>query len=185
MLKQSVIEGYEMAAILLSLLIPLVGLTFAAGRGIDQKMPVPSALLGNLKIEISKIEQTTMVGDALKGLSTYRPTGAVYLKIKNIGDFSVCATILASVEEYKGSELQYTQWLSIGLPYNPQIQNLPPGTEVSGYYDFKPSAQKRNYVLVLEQRGVTQRCKPSSRVTEDSNTGTKSARLAFPSSPAQ
>src|ERR1700735_814967 len=172
----------KMAASLLSLLIPLLGFTFAAGRGIDQKTPAPSASLGNLKIEISKIEKTTMVGDALKGLSTY---GEIHVKIKNIGEFPVCAKIVASVEQYKSSELQYTQLLNVGLPYNPEIQNLPPGTEVSGYYDFKPSAQKRNYVLVLEQRGATQRCKPSSGVTEDSNLGTKSVRLGFSSNPAQ
>ncbi len=65
---------------------------------------------------------------------------------------------MPSVEEYKGSELQYTQPLKTGFAYNPRIENLKPGGETSGYYDFRPSPQKRSYALILQQAALTQKC---------------------------
>ncbi|MGA8406821.1 MAG: hypothetical protein WB680_06545, partial [Candidatus Acidiferrales bacterium] len=57
-----------------------------------------------------------------------------------------------------GSELQYTQPLKTGFSYNPKIENLKPGREASGYYDFQPSPQTRTCVLILQQARQTQKC---------------------------
>ena len=100
-----------------------------------------------------------MVGDSFDGETiSHHQFGYIYLHFKNLGDFPVCVSLVPAVEEYKGSELQYTQALKTGFAYNPKIENLKRGGETSGYYDFRPSPQKRTYVLVLQQAARTQEC---------------------------
>jgi hypothetical protein len=135
--------------------------------------------LGNLKIEISKVGQIALVGDSFSGPSSYREVGKIYLHIMNVGKFPVCSRIVPSVEEYKGSELWYTMSLKTGLYYNPKIQHLKPGAEAAGYFDFKPSPQRRDYVLVLEEQNETQTCEDSGKVTKDPALPKKTVRLAF------
>jgi hypothetical protein len=119
----------------------------------------PTKVLGQLEITVSKVEQYTAAGDRFDGGPiSYHQFGYIYLHVKNVGEFPVCVSLVPSVEEYKGSELQYTQQLKTGFGYNPKIQDLQPGQEVSGSYEFNPSPQKRAYVLVLQQRGRTQTC---------------------------
>jgi hypothetical protein len=98
------------------LIIVLVLSTSDAGGGPPQKTPASAAPLGNLKIEISKVAQTMMVGDAFTGPSIYALLGQIYLRIKNVGNLPVCSKIVASVEEYKDSELRYTQSQRSSLP---------------------------------------------------------------------
>src|SRR5271170_2025214 len=107
--------------------------------------------LGQLEITVSKVEQFTMIADRFDGtaISSGRRVGRIYLHFKNVGDFPVCTSLVPSVEEYKGAEWQYTQPITTGFAYNPKIERLRPGAVTSGYYDFQPSPQKRDYVLVL------------------------------------
>jgi hypothetical protein len=159
------------------LLIVALSLISAPDRsGASQKVPISTAVLGNLKIEILRVDQTVLIGDSLIGRSSFQRFGKVYVKIRNVGDFPACAALTPSLEEYRGSELQFTQQLKTGLAHNPQIKNLAAGAEASGYYDFKPSPQKRNYILVLQQRNHTQRCdKPTN--AEDAASNAPTARL--------
>ena len=140
------------------------------------KAPITFALLGNLKIEVSKVEQVELIADSLTGPSSSRHFGRVYVTIRNVGDFLVCAALTPSIEEYQSSELQYTQRLKTGFAHNPQIKNLAPGAEASGYYGFKPSPQKRDYVFVLQERNGTQRCEKPSKA-EDAASSPPTARL--------
>jgi hypothetical protein len=120
---------------------------------------VPTKVLGPLEITVSKVEQYTAAGDRFDGGPiSYYQFGYIYLHFKNVGDSRACVSLVPSVEEYKGSELQYTQQLQTGFGYNPKIQDLQPGRETSGYYEFHPSPQRRAYVLVLQQRSRTQTC---------------------------
>jgi hypothetical protein len=142
-----------------SLVLFAMFLFSAPGRsGLVREPPAASALLGNLKIKISKVDRSVQIGDSFSGSSSDQQFGKVHVKIRNVGDFPACAALVPSIEEYKGSELQYTQDLKTDLHYNPKIKNLAPGAEASGYYDFTPSPQKRDYVLVLGERDATQRC---------------------------
>ncbi len=118
----------------------------------------PAKLLGKLKISVVKTDQTVLIADSFIGPSTYLRLGQIYMSIQDIGDFPVCAMFVPSVEEYKGAEWQYTQPIKTGFAYNPKIEKLRPGAVTSGYYDFRPSPQKRDYVLVLQQVGHTQKC---------------------------
>jgi hypothetical protein len=163
-----------------AVLISLMFMTISAEVSLPQKPPASSSRLGNLRIEISKVDQTVMVGDSFSGLSSYRMLGKIYLKIRNDGDFPACVAIVPTVEEYKGSELQHTQSLRTALAYNPKIQNLPPGAETSGYYEFNPSPQIRNYALVLQERNETQPCEKLSGVTGNTNIAKRTLRLALP-----
>ena len=141
------------------LLVPLALAFCAREGGSAQKASSCSESLGQLQITVSKVEQYTMVGDSFDGRTTsYNQFGYIYLHFKNVGHLPVCVSLLPSVEEYKGSELQYTQPLKTGFAYNPKIENLKPGRETSGYYDFRPSPQKRTYVLILQQDGQRQKC---------------------------
>jgi hypothetical protein len=124
-----------------------------------QTGPAPTKALGQIEVTVSKVEQYTMVGDSFNGRTTsYNQSGYIYLHFKNVGHLPVCVSLLPSVEEYKRSELQYTQPLKTGFAYNPKIENLNPGRETSGYYDFQPSPQKRSYDLILQQAAQTQKC---------------------------
>ena len=173
-----------------SLVLFAMFLSSAPGRsGFARKPPAASALLGNLKIEISKVDRSVVVGDSFSGPSSYQQFGKVHVKIRNVGDFPACAVLVPSIEEYKGSELQYTQELKTDLPYNPKIKNLAPGTEASGYYDFTPSPQKRDYVLVLGERDARQHCKTLKNVQSrhagsDSVSGTQTVRLPLTNTPS-
>jgi hypothetical protein len=165
----------------LSLIVAVLVVGAPIRSGTPQKAPSATALLGNLRVEILKVEQTELVADSFTGPSSSRKFGRIYLNIKNIGDFPVCGTLMLSIEEYKDSELQYTQKLKNGFTHNPKIENLAPGVEVSGYYDFKPSPQKRDYVLVLQERDETQRCDKPADVEHSS--GSHSARLPLSKRP--
>jgi hypothetical protein len=163
----------------LSLIVAVLVVSAPVRSGTPQKALSATALLGNLRVEILKVEQTELVGDSFTGPSISRQFGRVYLNIRNIGDFRVCGTLMPSIEEYKDSELQYTQKLKSGFTYNPKIKNLAPRAEVSGYYDFKPSPQKRDYVLILRERDGTQRCNKITNA-ERSGSGTYTVRLPLP-----
>jgi hypothetical protein len=115
--------------------------------------------LGQLEITLSKVEQYSMVADTFnrRTTSSHR-VGLIDLRFKNLGDIPICATLVPSVEEYKGTEWQYTQPIKTGFAYNPKIEKLRPGAETTGYYDFRPSPQQRDYVLVLQQLVQTQKC---------------------------
>lgn len=144
-----------------------------------QKVPIATASLGNLRIEIVKVEQTTSAVDSFDGPSRSHLRGRVYLRIRNIGDFPVCSVLLPSMEEYKGSELQYAQELKTGLKYNPKTKSLAPGVESSGYFDFRPSPQQRDYVFVLQERNGGQRCGEATKA-EDAVLDAPVARLPLP-----
>src|SRR5271170_5861083 len=139
-----------------------------------QTVAAPSEKLGQVEITVSKVEQGSMIADRFDGgppASSY-PEGRIYLQFKNVGDIPVCVEFVPAVEEYKASELQYTQPIKTGFAYNPQIENLKVGAESSGYYDFRPSPQKRDYVLVLRQAAQTQKC---GKKRETRNTRTSDA----------
>jgi hypothetical protein len=156
------------------ILIVALALIFDGFVGASPKaVSVPTQSLGKLEITVSKLEQGTMIADRFDGgpaVSSY-PVGRIYLHFKNVGDFPVCASLVPSVEEYKGSEWMYTQPIKIGFAYNPKIENLMPGAEKWGYYDFGPSPQKRGYVLVLQQFAQSQKCgetrKNKNAITSD------------------
>ena len=157
-------------------------------RGGVQQAPSVSALLGNLKVEISGVDRSVLIGDSFSGPSSYQQFGKVHVKIRNVGDFPACVVLVPLIEEYKDSKLQYRQELKTGLPYNPKIKHLIPGTETSGYYDFTPSPQKRDYVLVLGERDATQRCDPmnntkSSETSPDTLSDTQTVRLPLTNTP--
>jgi hypothetical protein len=138
-----------------------------------QTVAAPSEKLGQLEITVSKVERFSMIADRFDGVpSSYDYVGRIYLLFKNVGDFPVCALLVPSVEEYEGAKWQYTQPIKTGFAYNPQIENLKAGAETSGYYDFRPSPQKRDYVLVLRQAAQTQKC---GKKRETRNTRTSDA----------
>jgi len=138
-----------------------------------QTAPAPAKKLGELEITVSKVEQFSMTGDRFDGgpISSSL-VGRIYLRFKNVGDYPVCASLVPSVEAYKGAEWQYTQPIKTGFAYNPKIEKLTPGAETSGYYDFQPSPQKRDYVLVLRQNTQTQKC---GKTSENKNATTSNA----------
>jgi hypothetical protein len=141
--------------------ILLGSFVLAAFRAGEVSSPIaepPSEWLGNLKIRVVKTEQTVLIADSFIGPSTYLQVGQIYVRIQNSGDFPVCASLVPTVEEYKGAEWTYTQPIQTGFAYNPKIEKLRPGAQASGRYDFRPSPQKRDYVLVLQQAGQTQKC---------------------------
>ena len=145
-----------------------------------QTSSIPSEKLGQLQITVSKVEQYTMAGDRFDGGPiSYRQFGYIHLHFKNVGGFAVCVSLMPFVEEYKGSELQYTQPLKTGFAYNPKIENLKPGRETSGYYDFRPSPQKRTYVLVLQQRAPTQGCGERSEGGSATTSAAPSVRFSL------
>jgi hypothetical protein len=150
--------------------------------GLDSASPqtvsAPPEKLGQLQITVSKVEQYTMIGDRFDGGPIrYRPFGYIYLHFKNVGPLPVCVSLVPSVEEYKGSEPQYKQPLKTGFAYNPKIENLKPGRETSGYYDFQPSPQKRTYVLMLQQAGQTQKCGEGGKTESAATSEGPSARF--------
>jgi hypothetical protein len=163
----------------LPLIIVLLVLSAPVQSRPPQKVPIATASLGNLRIEILKVEQTTLVVDSFNGPSSSQVRGRVYLRIRNIGDSRVCSDLLPSMEEYKGSELQYAQELKTGLKYNPRTKSVPPGTESSGYLDFKPSPQLRDYILVLQERNGGQRCGKATKA-DDAVADGPVARLPLP-----
>src|SRR5271156_1172078 len=138
-----------------------------------QSVPATPQKLGQLEITVSKVEQFSMTGDRFDGgpISSSL-VGRIYLRFKNVGDYPVCASLVPSVEAYKGAEWQYTQPIKTGFAYNPKIEKLTPGAETSGYYDFQPSPQKRDYVLVLRQTTQTQK---SGKTSENKNATTSNA----------
>jgi hypothetical protein len=145
-----------------------------------QTGPAPTKALGQIEVTVSKVEQYTMIGDRFDGRpSTYLQFGRIYLRFKNVGDFPVCVPLLPFVEEYKGAELQYTQPLKTGFAYNPQIENLKPGEEISGHYDFRPSPQKRTYFLILRQAGRTQSCGEGGKTENAAMSEGPSVRLSL------
>ncbi len=155
------------------LLVSFAPAALGAGGVSSQIAESPAKLLGNLKISVVKTDPTVLIADSFIGPSTYLRLGQIYVSIQNVGDFPVCATLVPSVEEYKGAEWQYTQPIKTGFAYNPTIEKLRPGAQTSGYYDFRPSPQKRDYVLVLDQAGQTQKCGARS---EDKNAAALDAR---------
>ena len=134
--------------------------------------------LGQLEITNSKVEQFSMTGDRFDGGPTFaRPAGHIYLRFKNAGGFPVCAALVPSVAAYKGADWQHTQQVKTGFAYNPQIEELRPGKETMGYYDFRPSPQKRDYVLVLQQVARTQDCGKRSESKNATTSDAPSVRL--------
>jgi hypothetical protein len=133
-----------------------------------QTVPAAPQKLGQLEIIVSKVERFSMIADTFDGRTTSSSrVGRIYLRIKNVGDFPVCTSLVPSVEEFKGTEWQYTQPIKTGFAYNPKIEKLRPAAETTGYYDFRPSPQNRAYVLVLRQGVQTQKC---SKTSERKNT---------------
>jgi hypothetical protein len=136
--------------------------------------------LGQLEITVSRVEQFSMTADRFDGRpnSTDR-IGRIYLHFKNVGDFPVCASLVPSVEEFKGAEWQYTQPIKTGFAYNPKIEKLRPGVETSGYYDFRPSPQKRDYVLVLQLLAQTQKCGDVSESNKATTSDSPTVRFSL------
>jgi hypothetical protein len=151
-----------------------------------QTFPVAPQKLGQLEVTVSKIEQFSMTGDRFDGGPiTSSLVGRIYLPFKNVGDSPVCASLLPSVEEYKGAEWQYTQTIKTGFAYNPKIEELRPGKETSGYYDFRPSPQSRDYVLDLQQIARTQDCGKRSESKNAATSGAPSGRFSLSRSTKQ
>jgi hypothetical protein len=124
-----------------------------------QTAPAPTEKLGQLEITVSKVEQFSVTADTFDGRTTSSHlVGRIYLHFKNVGDSAVCTSLVPFLEEYKGAEWQYTQKIKTDSAYNSQIEVLMPGAETTGYFDFQPSSQKREYVLVLQQVTRTQAC---------------------------
>jgi len=135
--------------------------------------------LGQLEVTVSKVEQYLMVADTFDGRTTSsHRVGLIYLRFKNVGDSPRCATLVPSVEEYKGAEWQYTQPIKTGFAYNPTIEKLRPGAETTGYYDFRPSPHKRDYVLVLQQLVQTQTCGNTSEKKNATTSDAPSVRIS-------
>jgi hypothetical protein len=84
-----------------------------------------------------------------------------------------------SVEELKGTEWQYTQPIKTGSAYNHKIEKLRPGAETTGYYDFRPSPQHRDYVLVLQQLIQTQKCDNRSEHKNATTSDAPSVRFSL------
>jgi hypothetical protein len=167
--------GFRRMVVVASALI-LNGLVSAS----PQTSSVTPEKLGQLEITVSKVEQFSMVGDRFDGGPvSYSLAGRVYLRLKNIGDFPVCASLVPSVEEYKGAQWQYTQTIKTGFAYNPKIEKLRPGAETMGYYDFRPSPQKRDYVLVLQQLAAMQDCGETSESKNAPTSDAPSVRFSL------
>ncbi|MGB7753241.1 MAG: hypothetical protein WCF88_16925 [Candidatus Acidiferrales bacterium] len=151
-----------------------------------QTAPAPAKKLGELEITVSKVEQFSMTGDRFDGgpISSSL-VGRIYLRFKNVGDSRVCTSLVPSVEEYKGAEWQYTQPIKTGFAYNPKIEKLTPGAETSGCYDFRPSPQKRDYVLVLQQVARTQDCGKRSESKNATTSDAPSVRFSLSESTKQ
>lgn len=146
------------------LLVPLALAFLALARASAQRTSSSPENLGQLQITVSKVELYTMAGDRFdRGPISYYQFGYIYLHFKNVGNFPVCVSLTPFVEEYQGSELQHTQPLKTGFAHNPKIENLKPGGESSGYYDFRPSPQNRTYVFVLREQGPMQQCEEQSK----------------------
>lgn len=129
--------------------------------------------LGQLEITVAKVEQCSMVADtfARRTTSSHR-VGLIDFGFRNAGDIPSCAPLVPSVEELKGTEWQYTQPIKTGSAYNHKIEKLRPGAETTGYYDFRPSPQQRDYVLDLQQLVQTQK---SGNRSEHKNAPTSDA----------
>ncbi len=167
---------------LVAIALILNGLVSAA----SQTVAATPEKLGQLEITVSKVEQFSLTADRFDGgpISSDR-VGRIYLRFKNVGNSPVCAWLVPSVEEYKGAEWQYTQTIKTGFAYNPKIEKLRPGTETSGYYDFRPSPQKRNYALVLQQTDETQNCEERNRSKGATMSDVSTVRFSLPGNPKQ
>lgn len=142
--------------------------------------------LGQLEITVSKVEQFSMIADTFDGRTTSsQRLGRIYLRVRNVGDFPVCASLVPSVEEYKGAEWQYTQTIKTGFAYNPKIEKLMPGAETTGYFHFEPSPQKRDYVLVLQQHARTQKCDKTGDSGNATTSEAPTARFPLSENPKQ
>jgi hypothetical protein len=151
-----------------------------------QTAPAPTEKLGELEITVSKVEQFSLTGDRFDGgpISS-SPVSRISLRFKDVGDFPVCASLVPSVEEYKGAEWQYTQTIKTGFAYNPKIEKLRPRAETTGRYDFRPSPQKRVYVLVLQQAARTQDCQKRSESKNATTSDAPSVRFSLSGSSRQ
>jgi hypothetical protein len=118
----------------------------------------PAVQLGQLQIIATRTEQQMIIADNFTGPSKYFERIHVYVSIKNVGDFPVCAKLIPMIEEYKGSELWRTDPIKPEYALVPGVRSLAPGKTISGSYTFEPEPVKRKYFLVIEQESTSQSC---------------------------
>jgi hypothetical protein len=96
------------------LLVVALALLFNGFAGASpQTGSTPTEMLGQLEITVSKVELFTLIADRFVGGSgSFSQFGRVHLHFKDKGNSPVCVSLIASVEEYKGTELQYVQPLT-------------------------------------------------------------------------
>jgi hypothetical protein len=157
--------------VLLSLLISRQDSVF------PQTAQTKTERLGNLEVGISKVEQSTLIGDNFHGSTHYEHIVSVYVRFKNVGNFRVCGQLIPSVEEYKDSELWNTEPIKTGFP--PEIHNLKPGDESTRLYQFQLSPGRRTYVLVLEQPSRSQGCGAQRKEKKTFVSGKRIVRLSL------
>lgn len=163
-------------------LLCLATLPFLLGwqdKGLSQTVSEQPDRLGRLQISVTKFEQFILVGDSFTGPTHYDRIGHVYLRIRNVGDFPICAELVPTVEEYKNSELWNIKPVKTGFRDDPKVRQLEPGGESTGSYSFQLSPAQRTYVLVLEQREKSQGCGEQRRDRKTFVTGTRALRLAL------
>lgn len=165
-----------------SLMIASLTFLFAwQDYALSQAVTPETKRLGNLELSVSKVEHSILIADSFTGPTHYTSIAQVYLRIRNVGEFPICAELIPTVEEYKDSELWNTEPIKTGLPGNPKVRNLKPGEESKGRYDFELSPVRRAYVLVLQLRDKSQGCEKDRKSKRFLVSGERTARLSLAS----
>jgi hypothetical protein len=149
-------------------------------RVLAQTTPVEPKRLGNLKVRVSRVEETALVADGA-GSSSSRYFGRTDFTVKNVGDFVICARLAPTIEQYPKSPMQKLRTIRQRLPEH-SVDHLEPGKESVGHLDFPISfpLARPNYVLVLQQLGLTQRCEDRQNPHEIFPRSSAFVRLSLP-----
>jgi len=140
-------------------LTALMSFLWFHGTRVTVASPKQTAVqLGQLEIIATDIQHIAFIGDSFPGPSKYSESIRVFVRIKNVGDSPVCAKLIPTIEEYKGSELWRTDPVKPEYALVPEVRNLSPGKAISGSYMFELEPAKRKYILVIEQKSAGQSC---------------------------
>ena len=126
-------------------LTALMSFLWFHGTRVTVASPKQTAVqLGQLEIIATDIQHIAFIGDSFPGPSKYSESIRVFVRIKNVGDSPVCAKLIPTIEEYKGSELWRTDPVKPEYALVPEVRNLSPGKAISGSYMFELEPAKRN-----------------------------------------
>ncbi len=123
-----------------------------------------TAQMGQLEIRATHIKHRMAIADSFTGPSQYPEWIEVYVSVKNVGKSPVCTKLIPTIEEYKGLELWRTDPVKPEYLRLPKVRNLAPGKMISGSYTFEPEPVKRKYILVIEQKSLSQSCEETEKV---------------------